>query len=98
MSFYRFIILTPYQYTYVNFSYPTYSKSVDKFEQDYWGATYKELINNLKKKYSLEEVRKFKFADCYGGQETLLYYLNKHFGIKKLYDINERPLQATHIA
>ena len=98
LSFYRFILLTPYQYTYVNFSYPTYSKSVDKFEQDYWGATYKELINNLKNQYSVEEVRKFKFADCYGGQETLLYYLNKHFGIKKLYDINERPLQATHIA
>ena len=98
LSFYRFILLTPYQYTYVNFSYPTYSKSVDKFEQDYWGATYKELINNLKNQYSVEEVRKFKFADCYGGQETLLYYLKKHFGIKKLYDINERPLQATHIA
>ena len=98
ISFYRFLMLTPYQYTYVNFSYPFFSKTVDKFEQDYWGASYKELVKNLKDKYSIEEIRKFKFADCYGGQETLLYYLKKNFGIKRLYDIDERPLQATHVA
>jgi len=91
-------MLTPYQYTYVNFSYPFFSKTVDKFEQDYWGASYKELVKNLKEKYSIEEIRKFKFADCYGGQETLLYYLKKNFGIKRLYGIDERPLQATHVA
>ena len=98
ISFYRFLMLSPYQYTYVNFSYPFFSKTVDKFEQDYWGASYKELVKNLKEKYSIEEIRKFKFADCYGGQETLLYYLKKNFGIKRLYDIDERPLQATHVA
>ena len=98
ISFYRFLMLTPYQYTYVNFSYPFFSKTVDKFEQDYWGASYKELVKNLKEKYSIEEIRKFKFADCYGGQETLLYYLKKNFGIKRLYGIDERPLQATHVA
>ena len=98
ISFYRFIMLTPYQYTYVNFSYPVFNKTVDKFELDYWGTSYKELVKNLKEKYSIEEIRKFKFADCYGGQETLLYYLKKNFGIKRLYDIDERPLQATHVA
>ena len=98
ISFYRFLMLTPYQYTYVNFSYPFFNKTVDKFEQDYWGASYKELVKNLKDKYSIEEIRKFKFADCYGGQETLLYYLKKNFGIKRLYGIDERPLQATHVA
>ena len=98
ISFYRFLMLTPYQYTYVNFSYPFFSKTVDKFEQDYWGVSYKELVKNLKEKYSIEEIRKFKFADCYGGQETLLYYLKKNFGIKRLYGIDERPLQATHVA
>ena len=36
LSFYRFVTLTPYQYTYVNFMYPSYKKTVDKFEQDYW--------------------------------------------------------------
>ena len=29
-------MLTPYQYTYVNFSYPVFNKTVDKFELDYW--------------------------------------------------------------
>ena len=98
LSFYRFILLTPYQYTYVNYSYPTYSKSVDKFEQDYWGTSYKELVNNLKEKYSKEEIQEFKIADCFGGDSTLLYYLNKNFGVKSLYNIDERPLRATHIA
>lgn len=98
LSFYRFILLTPYQYTYVNFTYPSFNKSVDKFEQDYWGTSYKELVNDLKEKYSKEEVQKFKIADCFGGDSTLLYYLNKNFGVKKLYSIDERPLRATHIA
>ena len=98
LSFYRFILLTPYQYTYVNYSYPSFSKSVKKFEQDYWGSSYKELVENLKNKYSKEEIQKFKIADCFGGDSTLLYYLNKNFGIKRLYNIDERPLRATHIA
>ena len=57
--FYRFIFLTPYQYTYVNYSFPSFYKSVDKFEQDYWGTSYKELVNNLKNKYSkiIDEIR-----------------------------------------
>ena len=97
LSFYRFIILTPYQYTYVNYSYPSLGKSVEKFEQDYWGTSYKELVNNLGNKFSKEEIQRFKIADCYGGDSTLLYYLNKNFGVKRLYNIDERPLRATHI-
>ena len=97
LSFYRFIILTPYQYTYVNYSYPSLGKSVEKFEQDYWGTSYKELVNNLGNKFSKEEIQRFKIADCYGGDSTLLYYLNKNFGVKRLYSIDERPLRATHI-
>ncbi len=97
LSFYRFIIITPYQYTYVNYSYSSLGKSVEKFEQDYWGTSYKELVNNLKKKFSKKEIQEFKIADCYGGDNTLLYYLNKNFGVKKLYNIDERPLRATHI-
>ena len=97
LSFYRFIILTPYQYTYVNYSYPSLGKSVEKFEQDYWGTSYKELVNNLGNKFSNEEIQRFKIADCYGGDSTLLYYLNKNFGVKRLYNIDERPLRATHI-
>ena len=97
LSFYKFIILTPYQYTYVNFSYPSLGRSVEKFEQDYWGTSYKELVNNMKNKFSKKEIQEFKIADCYGGDSTLLYYLNKNFGVKRLYNIDERPLRATHI-
>ena len=96
-SFYRFIILTPYQYTYVNYVYPSYEKTIDKFEQDYWGTSYKELVKKMKSEYSVKEVQSFKIADCYGGDSTLLYYLNKNFGVKRLYNIDERPLRATHI-
>ena len=96
-SFYRFIILTPYQYTYVNYAYPSYEKTIDKFEQDYWGTSYKELVKKMKSKYSVKEVQSFKIADCYGGDSTLLYYLNRNFGVKRLYNIDERPLRATHI-
>ena len=96
-SFYRFIILTPYQYTYVNFAYPSFKKTIDKFEQDYWGTSYKELVKKMKSKYTIKEVQSFKIADCYGGDSTLLYYLNKNFGVKRLYNIDERPLRATHI-
>ena len=97
ISFYRFIILTPYQYTYVNYVYPLYEKTIDKFEQDYWGTSYKELVKEMKSKYTIKEVQSFKIADCYGGDSTLLYYLNKNFGVKRLYNIDERPLRATHI-
>ena len=97
LSFYRFVTLTPYQYTYVNFMYPSYKKTVDKFEQDYWGTSYKELVREMKLKYTTKEVQSFRIADCYGGEGLLLYYLNKNFGVKRLYNINERPLKATHV-
>ena len=97
VSFYRFLILTPYQYTYVNYVYPSYEKTIDKFEQDYWGTSYKELVKKMKSEYSVKEVQSFKIADCYGGDSTLLYYLNRNFGVKRLYNIDERPLRATHI-
>ena len=97
LSFYRFIILTPYQYTYVNYVYPSFKKTIDKFEQDYWGTSYKELVKKMKSKYTIKEIQNFKIADCYGGDSTLLYYLNKNFGVKRLYNIDERPLRATHI-
>ena len=97
LSFYRFIILTPYQYTYVNYTFPSLGKSVEKFEHDYWGTSYKELVSNLGNRFTKEEIQEFKIADCYGGDSTLLYYLNKNFGIKRLYNIDERPLRATHI-
>ena len=51
----------------------------------------------MKNQFSKKEIQEFKIADCYGGDSTLLYYLNKNFGVKRLYNIDERPLRATHI-
>ena len=77
--------------------YPSFKETVDKFEQDYWATSYKELVREMKSKYTITEVQSFRIADCFGGDGLLLYYLNKNFGVKKLYNTNERPLKATHI-
>ena len=37
LSFYRFILLTPYQYDYINYSFLKFEDSKGKFEHDYWG-------------------------------------------------------------
>ena len=97
LSFYRFVILTPYQYTYVNYSYLKFENSIGKFEHDYWGSSYKELVNKIKEKYSKEEIKSFKIADCGGGDYTLIYYLNKYLKIKKTYSNINVLDQATHI-
>ena len=97
LSFYRFVILTPYQYTYVNYSYLKFENSIGKFEHDYWGSSYKELVNKIKEKYSKEEIKSFKIADCGGGDYTLIYYLNKYLNIKKTYSHVNVLDQATHI-
>ena len=97
ISIYRFTSLTPYQYSYVNFTYPIYEKSLGKFEHDYWGLSYKELVLKIKKKYSKEEIKKFRIADCGGGDYTLLYYLNKYLGIKRTYSNKDDLVNATHI-
>ncbi len=97
LSFYRFIILTPYQYTYVNYSYLKLENSIGKFEHDYWGSSYKELVKKIKQKYSKEEINNFKIADCGGGDYTLIYYLNKYLGVKKTFSNIDVLDQATHI-
>ena len=97
LSFYRFVILTPYQYTYVNYSYLKLENSIGKFEHDYWGSSYKELVKKIKQKYSKEEIKNFKIADCGGGDYTLIYYLNKYLGVKKTYSNIDVLDQATHI-
>ena len=52
--------LTPYQYAYVNYSYPIYKDSVGKFEHDYWYASYEELLKKIKEKYGELDASKLK--------------------------------------
>ena len=94
-SFYRFILLTPYQYDYVNYSTLKYENINKKWEHDYWGSSYKELVLKIKKKYTNEQIKNFKITNC-SGDRTLLYYLSKELGINKLYRGTEE-LQATHV-
>ena len=95
LSFYRFILLTPYQYNYVNYSFLKYKDSNEKWEHDYWGSSYKELVLKIKNKYEKEEIKDFKITNC-SGDRTLMYYLSKELGIKKLYRGTEE-LEATHV-
>ena len=46
--FYNFIKITPYQYTYLNLFAGNKSQVYQRFVNDYWGASLKELIKNLK--------------------------------------------------
>ena len=90
---YRFIFLTPYQYSYVNFSYFKIKDSINKFEHDYWGTSFKELVEKIKTIYPQSEINKFKIAVCGGDKKALLLHLNKNLKIKKIYTSD----QATHI-
>ena len=88
-------MLTPYQYDYVNYSFLKYENSKYKWEHDYWGASYKELVSKIKDKYTQEEIDNFKITNC-SGDETLLYYLAKELGIKRIYRGN-REKEANHV-
>jgi hypothetical protein len=96
LSFYRFILLTPYQYGYVNYSHLNYKDSNEKWEHDYWGASYKELVFKIKKKYSKEELKNFKITGC-PVTRTLLYYLSKELGIKKAYTTKQEEIEANYV-
>ena len=93
--FYRFILLTPYHYNYINYSSIFYEDSKDNWEHDYWGASYKDLVLEIKKKYSIEEIQNMKITNC-SGDETLLYYLIRKLGIKKIYR-GEKEVEANYV-
>ena len=79
---YRFILITPYHYSYINYSYPSLKNSYNKFEHDYWGTSYDELLKNIKKKYINIDFSKTKISICGGNRISHTYYINKYFGIK----------------
>ena len=95
LSFYRFILLTPYQYDYVNYSSLKFKDAEYKWEHDYWGASYKELVLKIKDNYSREEIQKMKITNC-SGDDTLLYYLYRNLGKKFIYRA-KREYEATHV-
>ena len=95
LSFYRFITLTPYQYDYINYSSIKYSNAAYKWEHDYWGTSFKELVKKIKKQYSKEQIRDLKITNC-SGDDTLLYYLRRQLGLKFIYRF-KREKEANHV-
>ena len=58
--FYNFITITPYHYTYLNLFNGKKENRYKKFENDYWGTSLKELLNNVK----FENNNEIKIATC----------------------------------
>ena len=75
LSIYRFISLTPYQYTYTNYlSSPIFSKAQNKFEHDYWYASYEELLKKIKEKYGELDASKLKIRTCDNHHSSHKFY------------------------
>ena len=75
----RFVSLNPYQYSYVNyFSHPVFSKSINKFEHDYWATSLKELFENIVIKFNQDELSKMKIGICGINSLSHGYYFKKY--------------------
>jgi hypothetical protein len=71
--FYNFILITPYQYTYLNTFNGKNEKKYQKFENDYWGVS----INELIKKIDFEKDKPIKFSTCGVNHAIAKRYLTK---------------------
>ena len=78
----RFISITPYHYTYVNYMFPKLENANNKFEFDYWAISFKELVDNLDKIFKKEEIKKIKFSYCGGDPKALGFLLNQKHNAK----------------
>jgi len=92
--FYNFFLLTPYQYTYLNIFNGKKEDHYQKFENDYWGASIKELIQNM----NLNKKNSITFATCGINQGVAKYYLKKngYFNFKFGNSINSNYMIMTN--
>tara|TARA_B100001123_G_scaffold443422_1_gene589470 strand:+ start:1521 stop:3023 length:1503 start_codon:yes stop_codon:yes gene_type:complete len=74
---YNFFLLTPYHYTYLNIFSGKFSESDNKFENDYWGVSLKELIGGIAKNQELNNYKFIKFSICGVSNGIIKYNLNK---------------------
>ena len=72
---FNFLVITPYQYTYLNFLNGKIENRYKKFENDYWGSSIEELIANVN--FKTDEVIRIASCGIVGGKY-------KHYFIKKL--------------
>ena len=73
---YNFFSITPYQYTYLNILNGKNENKYKKFENDYWGASVKELI----KKTDFSNINTLKISTCgVSVQIVKKYFQNKKY-------------------
>lgn len=77
LSLNRFIILAPYQYSYLNYNFTNLELASNKFENDYWNTSWKELINNLPDEAGGKKINNSNVAVCGGDANIVLYYFSK---------------------
>jgi len=71
---FNFLVITPYQYTYLNFLNGKIENRYKKFENDYWGTSIKELINNS----NFEKDKLLTFSTCGINPKIAKKYLRKN--------------------
>ena len=81
-NFVIFIQLTPYQYTFINSLNGKFSNNLNKFENDYWGASIKELLVRANDKNIFDKKKYYKIATCGLHSSIVKFYLNKDFDIE----------------
>ena len=74
-----FFKLTPYQYTFINILNGKFSSNLNKFENDYWGVSIKELLIKAKNNSFFKENKIYRISTCGLNSEIVKYYLNKEF-------------------
>ena len=79
LSLNRFFIFSPYQYSYLNYTFFDLSLASNKFENDYWNTSWKELIKNIPDIINGKKISNYKFATCGGDKNVALHYLSKRF-------------------
>ena len=72
-----FISFTPYQYTYLNKFVGNLSNAHNKFENDYWAVSIKELVNQIPNNKDLLNNKELKLAFCGAADDNVKLYLKK---------------------
>ena len=75
--FLTFIKITPYQYTYINSFNGKFSNNINKFENDYWGISLKQLIYKFRDQYPIIKDKEYNIAFCGIGTDIAEFYLKK---------------------
>jgi len=78
-------------YTFINSLNGKFSANLNKFENDYWGTSIKELLVKSKKKGIFNNKKFYSIATCGLNTDIIKYYLNKDFMIEyKFVNTNEK--------